>query len=355
MSERTEAPTGKRLSEAREEGRVVRSQEVNTALVMLVGILLLQGSGGGLVNIFKEMITRQISTLPNLDLTQESLSGLLFSNLVQVVPPLGTILIGILVTGLVATVAQTGFLWATKKVGFNFSKLNPLPGFKRIFSPQGLVEMLKALLKLVLVGWSVYSFLSAEVGKIVQLSQMSLAAGLTSWTSMAANLGLRVAETYILLAAADYTYQRWQFNKTMKMTKDEVKQELKQMEGDPFLKSRIRSQQRRMARMRMMANVKKADVVITNPTHLAVAVQYDPQNMHAPKVLAKGAHLTAQRIADLARSIGIPVIQNIPLARAMYKTVELEQEIPPELYVAMAEVLSYVYKMRGSSPVTAEA
>jgi len=355
MSERTEAPTGKRVSEARQEGRVIRSQEINSALVMVGGVFLLQGPGQGLVNVFKQMIIHHISALPDVEITQESLSSLVVASLAQVLPPIGTILVGILAVGVVATMAQTGFLWASKKVGFDFSRLNPLPGFKRIFSSQGIFEMLKALVKLLLVGWAVYSFLNAEFSKILQLAQMNLAASLSSWTSLALNLGLRVGEIYLILAVADYAYQRWQYNKSMKMTKEEVKEELKQMEGDPFLKNRIRSQQRRMARMRMMANVKKADVVITNPTHLAVAVQYDPKTMHAPKVLAKGAHLTAQRIADLARSNGIPVIQNIPLARAMYKTVEIEQEIPPELYIAMAEVLSYVYKMRGSSPVTTEA
>jgi flagellar biosynthetic protein FlhB len=270
-----------------------------------------------------------------------------------ITPSLSLIVLALLATGVVATVSQTGFLWATKKVGFDLSKLNPMPGIKRLFSSQGIFELVKALLKLSLVGFVVYNFLRGRVPELLDLGQMELLTGMSSWAVLAGDLALQVAEVYLVLAVGDYVYQRWRYDKSMKMSKEEVKEEMKQNEGDPFLKGRIRSQQRKMARMRMMSNVKKADVIITNPTHLAIAIQYDPQTMRAPIVLAKGAHLTAQRIVALARESNIPVIQNIPLARAIYKTVEIEHEIPPELYVAMAEVLSYVYKIRGNSPVAA--
>jgi len=355
VSERTESPTGRRIGEARSEGRVARSQELNAAMAMLVGILLIRGPGQGLVDVFRSQIAYSLTALPSGDFTEASLRSILSANLTPVIPTLGLILFGLMVTGVVVTVSQTGLLWASKKVGFDFSRLNPLPGLKRIFSGQGLIELLRALLKLGLVSWVVYGFLRSQVSQILDLGKMDLISGMQSFITLAGNLAMRVAEAYLFLAIADYVFQRWQYNKSMKMTKDEVKEEMKQTEGDPVYKNRIRSQQRRIARMRMMANVKKADVVIVNPTHLAVAIQYDPQTMAAPRVLAKGAHLMAQRIVALARSSNIPVIQNIPLARAIYKTVEIDQEIPPELYIAMAEVLSYVYKSRGNSPVLSTA
>jgi len=355
MSERTESPTGRRISDARAEGRVARSQELNAALALMVGVMLLRGPGQGMVDAFRSLLANSLVGLPTGDFTEASLYTLLSASLSPVIPGLGMILFGLLATGVIANVAQTGFLWASKKVGVDLSRLNPLPGIKRIFSGQGLMELFRALLKLALVGWIVYSFLRSRVWQLLELGQMDLNSGIQNWVGLAGDLAMRIAQSYLLLAAADYAYQRWRYMKSMRMTKEEVKEEMKQQEGDPFLKGRIRSQQRRMARMRMMANVKKADVVIINPTHLAVAIQYDPQTMRAPRVLAKGAHLIAARIVELAKSSDIPVIQNIPLARAIYKTVEIDQEIPPELYIAMAELLSHVYKIRGHSPITSAA
>jgi flagellar biosynthetic protein FlhB len=190
---------------------------------------------------------------------------------------------------------------------------------------------------------------------LMMLSQMSLSSGLTSWVDMGFGLCIRVASVYLVVAIADYIYQHWNYMRGLKMTKEEIKEEYRQSEGDPMLKGRIRQQQRKIARMRMMSNVPKANVVITNPTPLAVAIQYDHTNMTAPKVVAKGAHLVAFRIGDVAREHGIPVIQNIPLARAIYRTVEIDQEIPPELYAAMAEILVYVYRLKGQQPVFAHS
>jgi flagellar biosynthetic protein FlhB len=189
---------------------------------------------------------------------------------------------------------------------------------------------------------------------LMMLGQMELSYGLGVWVELGFGLCTRVASVYLVVAIADYIYQRWQYTRGLKMTKEEIKEEYKQQEGDPMLKGRIRAQQRKMARMRMMSNVPKASVVITNPTHLAVAIQYDHDSMVAPKVVAKGAHLVAFRIADIARENGVPVVQNIPLARAVFQAVEIDQEIPPELYAAMAEILVYVYRLKGQKPVFAQ-
>jgi flagellar biosynthetic protein FlhB len=189
--------------------------------------------------------------------------------------------------------------------------------------------------------------------QIMQLSLTNLLSGMTIFVQMSLGLASRVGVAYLFLALADFIYQRWNHTRGLKMTKDEVKEEFKSQEGNPMLKSQIRQQGRRMARMRMMANVPKANVVITNPTHLAVAIQYDHDNMVAPKVVAKGANLVAFRIADIARANNIPVVQNIPVARAIYGSVEIDQEIPPELYAAIAEILVYVYRLKGQQPILA--
>jgi flagellar biosynthetic protein FlhB len=180
----------------------------------------------------------------------------------------------------------------------------------------------------------------------MMLSQYDLGSATSVFFETGISLAMRVGSIYLILAVADYAYQRWDLMRNLRMSKDEIKEEYKQSEGDPFMKSRIRSQMRRMARSRMMSNVPKATVVVTNPTHLAIAIEYR-DGMNAPRVLAKGAHHTAERIVAVARKNNIPVVQNIPLARAIYKRIDIDKEIPPDLYLAMAEVLAYVYRIRG--------
>jgi flagellar biosynthesis protein FlhB len=243
--------------------------------------------------------------------------------------------------------AQTGLLWASKRVGFHFDRLNPLKGLKRMFSSQGLVELIKALFKLLVVGWVAYSFLKSRAMDVLLLGQMDLVSAVGSWTSLGISLAMRVGAAYLTLALIDYAYQRYTVTKSLRMTKEEVKEDMKSSEGDPFIKARIRGQMRRMARMRMMQQVPKADVIITNPTHLAVAVRYNAQDMAAPVVVAKGADRVAERIKEIGRENRVPIVENKPVARALYGAVDIDQEIPPELYVALAEVLAYVYRMRG--------
>jgi flagellar biosynthesis protein FlhB len=194
-----------------------------------------------------------------------------------------------------------------------------------------------------------YGFLRANLKELLSLTQYDMATAVSQFVRLAISLTMRVGGMYFILAVADYAYQRWDLYKSLKMSKDEIKEENKRAEGDPMLKSRVRGMQRQMARGRMMANVPKATVVITNPTHLAIAIEYQ-DGMKAPKVLAKGPYRVAERIVKIAKENHIPVIQNIPLARAIYKTVEIGQEISPDLYLAMAEVLAYVYKLRGKFP-----
>jgi flagellar biosynthetic protein FlhB len=350
MSDRTEAPTPRRLEEAREEGRVPRSIELNSAVILLIGPYLLLGPGKTLFSWIREYLSQTIVHISNQELTGIGIRDLVFEASLGLFPRLGLFLGAVLLIGLFVTFVQTKFLWSTKRKKFDFERINPLSGFKRLFSGQGLVELLKALLKIALIGYVAYAFLKSRINDFIWLGNANLSNGIQAWIDLATTLAARIGITYLIIAIADYAYQRYRYMKSLKMTKQEVKEDFKRSEGDPFLRSRIRAQQRAMARNRMMSNVPKATVVITNPTHLAIAIEYNGNKMSAPKVLAKGANLIAKKIVDLARENQIPVVQNIPLARAIFKTVEVEQQIPPDLYVAVAEVLAYIYRLKGRIP-----
>ncbi|MDR3578311.1 MAG: flagellar biosynthesis protein FlhB [Anaerolineaceae bacterium] len=351
MADRTEAPTQRRLEDARSEGRVARSIELNSAAVLLASALLLRGPGSSLALAIKDLVVGMISQSPKTDITQAWLQQTFITFCLRILPSLGLFLVGLLLVGVSVTLAQTRMLWASKKVGFDFKRLDPIAGFKRIFSARGLIELGRALLKLGLIGWVAYNFLQANYPQIIMLSQYDLVSGISNFIELVLSLMIRVGSTYLVLAIADYVYQRWDLMRNLKMSKQEVKEDMKRSEGDPFLKSRIRAQQRRMARGRMMSNVPKATVVVTNPTHLAIAIEYH-EGMSAPRVLAKGAMRVAQKIIEIAKENNIPIVQNIPLAHAIYNTIAIDQEITSDLYLAMAEVLAYVYRLRGKLPVT---
>jgi len=344
--DRTEEPTGKRISEARNKGQVAQSRELNAAVVLLMGGILLGGPGASLLAKMTELLVRSLIDLPTSIPNLTWLRQMLFMNAITILPYLGLIVVGLLITGVAVTLAQTGFLWASEKLGFDFDRVNPINGFKRLLSLNGFVEILRALLKVALVGWVAYRFLRNHIFSLIGMGQVDMNTALQNWAAMALALISQVAWAYMVLAVIDYGYQRWQNKKSMKMSKEEVKDENKQSEGNPLIKSAIRTKQRRIHMRRMMAKVPKADVVITNPTHLAIAIQYKPGEMNAPVILAKGAYRIAERIVAVAREYDLPVIQNIPLARGLYRIVEIDEEIPPDFYVAMAEILAYVYRLK---------
>ncbi len=349
MSERTEQPTPKRIREARLEGNVARSPELSAAIVLLAGLLLLRGPARQLANGFGEWIKVLLIELPHHPLdAKASLSKALTSHVGLWLPWLGLTLGGILAAAVTVNLAQTGFLWSSKRLGFHLDRLDPIKGFKRLFSLHSLLELAKALIKLFLIGGVSFAYLRPRLPLLLGLNQNDAVSGLSLWLEIALGLAFQIAIFYLILAALDYGYQRWNYLRSLRMTREEIKEELKQTEGDPLLRSRIRSYQQRLARTRMMANVPKATVVITNPTHVAVALAYEPATMRAPKVIAKGVNLLAQRIKEVARANRVAIVENPPLARLIYQTVDLDQEIPPELYTAVAEVLAYVYRLNGS-------
>jgi flagellar biosynthesis protein FlhB len=350
MPERTEAPTGRRLQEAREQGQVPYSREINAAVGLLVSAVLLGNQGRLLlINLgiaMKDILIR----LPDAQASGEWLSELAVESLQLLLPQLAVIILTLLVVGVSVTFAQTRFLFASKRLGFDLKKLNPISGLKRMFSLTGLVELFKGLLKLVIVGFIVYRFLESNQTSLLNLIQMDMRSALNQWGELVLALFFRVGGAYLLLAGADYAYQLWDNKRSLKMSKEDVKEDRKRSEGDPLIKSRIRSKQMAFARQRMFANIPKADVVIVNPTHLAIALGYEAEKMQAPVVLAKGAYKVAERIRELATERDIPVIQNVPLARGLYASVEVDQQIPPEFFMAIAEILAQVYKLKARRP-----
>ena len=247
----------------------------------------------------------------------------------------------------VCDVAQVGWHPTGKPLQPKFNKLNPLSGMKKIFSKNSLVELIKSILKISLVLYVAWDYLRKHSEGLFLLYDMGLKSGIAAAGNLVINLGIRIAITYLIIAFADYAYQRWKHNDDLKMTKQEVKDEYKQQEGDPQIKGKIRQKMREVSQRRMMQNLPKADVVITNPTHYAVAIQYDADHYDAPMVIAKGADYLAQKIKETARENNIEIVENKPLARMLYANVEVGELIPPELYQAVAEVLAFVYKLKG--------
>jgi flagellar biosynthetic protein FlhB len=345
---KTEQPTGKRLGQAREEGDIVQSHEVKTA-AMLTAITLLVWFilppvmlkiSSSLSILLSEPQLIRVGTEGELMSVMRGLAG--HMALLMLIP-LGFLLL----TGLIASFAQTGWIISFNKITPDISKLNPLKGFGRIFSLPGLVEFGKSLAKVALVAVLFFLVLRPKIEALPLLPTMDLPDILSFLHQILIRLLCTIAGADIVIAAADYLFQRFTMMKRLRMTKQEVKDEHRQSEGDPMVKARLRGLRAQRIRQRMMLAVPKADVVVTNPTHYACALKYDPETMNAPLLIAKGQDLVALRIRELAEQHDISIVENPPLARALYAAVEIDREIPPEHYKAVAEVISYVFRLKG--------
>lgn len=347
--EKTEAPSEKRRQEAREKGTVAKSTEINSVLVLLAGIVLLKVFGPWMMQQMAAGIVEfiKISSDKNMDYDRV----ILVTNMAIVLMAKMTlpVALGIMIIGIVANVAQVGFLFTLKPIIPNFQKINPISGFQRLFSMHSIFETIKNIAKLSVIGFVAYLTLKAEFNKMLVLSDASMWVIWSFTVATAYKVIMNIVLVLIIIAILDYAYQRYDVEKKLKMTKQELKEEHKQMEGDPQVKSRIRSLQREMARRRMMQEVPRATVVVTNPTHIAIALRYEPSESDAPVVLAKGKQLIAQRIKSIALENHIPVVEDKPLARAMYDKIELGLPIPMEFFTAVAEILAYVYKLKNRS------
>jgi len=349
FAERTEKATPKRREEARKKGRVARSREIPSALVLLAGLSGLYFSGSFMVQHLRSFMTRSLGQIGTLTLDGAGVQALGYEFVGSLLLILAPVLVAVTGVSLLSNYLQVGGLFAVELVKPDFGRINPLKGFGRLFSKQALVELLKSIFKLTIVGFVVHSTLRNEVVQILLLTGEDPGGLLRFISNVSFSLFLKAGLAILLLSGLDYAFQRWTYEKELRMTKQEMKEEFKQVEGDPLIKSRIRSIQRELARRRMMAEVPKADVVITNPIHLAVALSYRSKEMEAPQVVAKGAGFVAERIKEIARSHGIPILENKPLAQVLFKTVEMGQTIPVALYQAVADVLAYVYRLKGKT------
>jgi flagellar biosynthesis protein FlhB len=347
-SNKTEYPTPRKLTKAREKGQVARSKEVPSAAVLLGMLVFLYYAGQKFYMVLESEMRMQFQLHVPSEFTVSYISGLVNGISTRLVGILGTALLTALTLSLAANVVQGGFLISWEPLGFNVGKLNPKNGMARIFSKYGLVEFCKSLLLLSVVSIITYNVVTKHISLFPQLVLMNTGQLFYWITSISFDVFLRVAIFLVVVAIADYAFQKHRFIEQLKMTKQEVRDELKDTEGDPITRGRIRRVQREMARKRMMADVAKADVVITNPTHFAVALSYDMETMDAPRVVAKGVGFLALKIKELAQSHNIPIVENRPLAQTLYKTVEIGQTIPTTLYRAVAEILAYIYKARNA-------
>ena len=345
-AEKTEKPTGKKLGDARSRGKIAKSSDINSVSVLLVGALIAYSSGGMMLDHFRQILV-ELWGQGFTDGAASAQDGRLMMNIVaHLFAMMAPVCLGAFVAAIAINLIQAkGLLISFEALMPDFSRLNPLTGFKKFVSLRSLLELVKATLKLLVISYAIYGVLRADYQLLVGLTDMEIPEVAKVLGELAFKLVFRVTLIMLFLSILDYVYQQWQFKKDLKMTKQEVKEEGKQAEGNPQVKGRIRSLQRAMARQRMMSAVPKASVVITNPTHYAVAVLYGPE-IEAPQVVAKGMDFIAKKIIEIARKNGVPVVQNPPLARALYHQVKLEATIPVALYKAVAKVLAYVYQQK---------
>jgi len=343
--ERTESASSRRLEQAREEGQVPRSRELAAFLVMLAGAAALYGMSGWVSRHASGIVRNGLTfdrdaAFSSTAMTQGMLS-LGWEALLLVAP----VFLLTVVATVLAPVAMGGWVFSPKPLTLNFQRLDPFEGLRRMVSIHGLGELVKAILKSALIGGVLYWVMVHDGTTLFAMLGQSVDVGMRSFFKLLFSAVVALLGGMALIAAIDVPFQLWRYYAGLRMTKEEVRQEYKEQEGDPQLKSRIRAQQREAARKRMMAEVPKADVVVTNPTHFSVALKYDGTAMGAPQVVAKGMNLVALRIRELAEENGVPVLETPPLARALYRHTELGQQIPAALYTAVAEVMAYVYQL----------
>lgn len=347
--EKTEKATPKKRQESRKKGQVAKSAELPGAFILLfafMSFMMLSGYySDRILAMFGDVFEHKLL----MDVTSGNMMVLfkdLILRLLLLLLPLFAITVLIALLG---NYVQVGFLLTGHPLMMKLDKISPINGFKQIFSMRSLVEFVKSMLKVLIIGLVVYFSLYSERGHIIALGHMPVETIYGYTASIAFSLGIKIGALLVVLAVFDYMYQRYDHEKKLRMSKQDLKDEYKKTEGNPLIKSRIREKQRKMALQRMMQEVPKADVIITNPTHFAIALQYDGKTMEAPRIIAKGMDYVALRIKEIAKEHGVITIENKPLARALYERAEIGETIPGDLFQAVAEVLAYVYKMKGKA------
>lgn len=344
--EKTEKATPKKRRDTRKKGQVAKSQDLNSAVIFFLVFLFLQFFSAyvidGAINIFRHSFDESIL----MTVTVDSIHLIFIDIFIELLYLIGPIMLVALIAGIGGNFLQVGFMVTPEPLTPKLERLDPVKGFKRIFSIRAIVELLKSILKISFVGIVTFSILWSNIDQVLMLSQKTVWDTLKTVVELVLKMGVAASLSLLFLALLDYLYQRYDFEKNIRMSKQDIKDELKNTEGDPLIRSRIKQKQREMAMSRMMQEVPKADVVITNPTHYAVALKYDEEKDDAPVVIAKGVDFIAQKIRAVAEENEIVIVENRPLARALYEELDIGDQIPEQFFKAVAEILAYVYRIK---------
>ncbi|PGT86682.1 flagellar biosynthesis protein FlhB [Bacillus sp. AFS040349] len=344
--EKTEKATPRKKQDARKKGQVAKSADVITAISLLAIFLSFLFIGAFMRDRILLMMRGTFQDYLLIELSDQNVHDLFITLAYQSAIILAPVMGVALVAGILANYLQVGFLFSTEAIQMKLNKLDPIQGFKRIYSMRAIVELLKSLLKITFVGFVTFSVLWLDIENVLRLSHMTVEQSLIYIATLTVKMGLFASAALLLLSLLDYLYQRYDYEKNLKMSKQDIKDEYKKSEGDPLIKSKIKQRQREMAMRRMMQDVPNADVVITNPTHYAIALKYDETKMDAPFVVAMGVDLVAQKIKEIAKANDVVMVENRPLARALYAQVDIGQAIPDEFFQAVAEIIAYVYQAK---------
>ena len=350
--EKTEPATEKKKSDARKEGQVAKSKELGGAVCLFAMFLVLKvyvgNLGKGFLDVFAISYRRmpEMTVLVNGQISISDFCGVMNEIILKIIIMLLPFLLVAFAVAFIIDLVQVQWKPTAKPLQPKFSKLDPTKGIKRLFSAEKLMELFKSLVKLIIIGYMAYSTLKDEAPQLFLLYDMELIQAINLFGNICLNMAIKICAVYLIIGILDYAYQKWKFNEDLKMTKQEVKDEWKNAEGDPAVKGKQRQKMQEASRRRMMQDIPSADVVITNPTHFAVAVKYDPMVAPAPYVVAKGEDFLAKRIKEEAAKYNIEIVENKPLARMLYYNVELGTQIPPELYSTVAEILAVIFNKR---------
>jgi flagellar biosynthetic protein FlhB len=345
--EKTERATPKRREDARKRGQVARSMELNSVTILFFGLVSLTFLSGWIFQQVSSGFIENYALIADLDLTPSAAHEIFKENGFRILRTVFPMMVVIVIGGILINFAQVGALFSLEPITPKAEKFDLTKGAKRIFSKKTAVELFRDVLKVAIIGSVAFLTIKAEFPNIVLLTDQSAGQVLVFCATTTLKLGLRIALALLFLAILDFAFQRFEQEKNLRMTRQEVKEELKEHEGDPLIKSRVKRIQRELSRKRMLKEVETADVVVTNPTHIAVALRYDMEKDEAPLLVAKGERLIAEKIKEIARKFEIPIVENKPLAKSLFELAEVGMLIPAKLYRAVAEVLAYVYKQKG--------
>ena len=345
--EKTEKATPQKRQESKRKGQVAKSAEIPSALIMIGGVMLLSFLGGWLLDQIMAIYRINFTQYINWEWTSSNVRTLFEQMTVNAVKIMAPIMLAAVVFGILGNYVQVGSMFTTEPLKMQLNRLDPVQGAKRIFSIRALVELAKSLMKIAIIGFAAFSVLWAERDELFLLSQKTLGASLSFIGGLTIKLALIAAAILMVLAIFDYMYQKYEFEKNIRMSKQDIKDEYKKSEGDPLIKQKIKERQRSMSMNRMIQDLPNSDVLITNPTHYAIAIQYDAETMEAPKVIAMGKDHLALKIKEKAKELDIVIMENKPLARALYAQVEVGDSVPEDLFLAVAEVLAYIYRLKG--------